>query len=657
MPCREAVQHVPTAQLGREAPPVGLLFYRLRSNAILMWGSDGGYDPSARKDDIMIRSIPKTWLTVAIGAMAVFVGRLHAQRQMEALDRGVVAVYQGAGRVYVGWRMLGTDPNDVAFNVYRDGVRLNPEPIARSTNLLDPHGALTAAYTVCAVVGGVEGLPSDAAGVWTQPYLTVPLQTPEGYAPNDASVADLDGDGQYEIVVHMTGRGHDNAHSGVTDEPILDAYELDGALVWRIHLGINIREGAHYTQFMVYDLDGDGIAELACKTADGTTDGQGDVLGDPAADHRNSSGYVLSGPEFLTLFDGRTGAALITTDYVPPRGKVSSWGDSYGNRVDRFLACIAYLDGQRPSLVMCRGYYTRAVLVAWDWRGGRLTHRWTFDSDDGTPGNRAYRGQGNHNLSVGDVDGDGRDEVVYGACAIDDDGTGLYATGLGHGDAMHLSDIDPDRGGLEVWGIHENPSHPYGANLRDGATGAVIWGAQADDVGRGVCMDLDPRHRGYECWASGVSGLYNCKGQGICSAKPKSCNFGVWWDGDLLREILDSNKIAKWQWDQGKEVTLVTAGGCSANNGTKSTPCLCADILGDWREEVVWRTIDNRSLRIHTTTLPTEHRLYTLMHDPQYRLSIAWQNVAYNQPPHPGFFIGQDMKPAPRAKIIMPGAD
>ena len=620
----------------------------------------------------MIRSITETWLTVAIGAMAVFVGTLQAQRQMEALDRGVVAVSEGGSRIYVGWRLLGTDPNDVAFDVYRDGVRVNPEPIAGSTNLVDERGSTAATYTVCAVASGAEGGSSSPAKVWAQNFLTVPLQTPEGYTPNDASVGDLDGDGQYEIVVHMTGQSHDNAHSGITDEPILDAYELDGSLLWRINLGINIREGAHYTQFMVYDLDGDGYAELACKTADGSTDGQGKVIGDPHADYRNSSGYILAGPEFLTVFDGRTGAALATTAYDPPRhpdtlSPSSSqlkaiWGDGYGNRVDRFLACVAYLDGERPSLVMCRGYYTgqdhtpgRTVLAAWNWRDGELTKLWTFDTLFGPQENDAYRGQGYHSLSVGDVDGDGRDEIVYGACAIDDDGTGLYSTGLGHGDAMHLSDMDPDRPGLEVWGIHENPSHPFGANLRDAASGMVIWGAQADDVGRGVCMDLDPRYLGYECWASGVSGLYNCKGQRICDAKPKSCNFGVWWDGDLLREILDSNKITKWDWEKASERTLVTALGCTSNNGTKSTPCLCADILGDWREEVIWRTTDNRSLRIYTTTIPTQYRLCTLMHDPQYRLSIAWQNVAYNQPPHPGFFLGDGMKTPPRPLIVTPG--
>jgi rhamnogalacturonan endolyase len=260
----------------------------------------------------------------------------------------------------------------------------------------------------------IEGREQPASGSFTLPagappraYLSLPLQTPEGYSLNDASAGDLDGDGAYEIVLHQVGRGRDNSQAGVTTEPILQGYKLDGTLLWSIRLGRNIREGAHYTQFLVYDFDGDGRAEVACKTADGTVDGQGKILGDAAADHRNELGYVLAGPERLTVFDGRTGAALATADYVPPRGTVADWGDDYGNRVDRFLACVVHLDGKRPSLVFCRGYYTRTVLVAWDWRDGKLTRRWTFDSDDGTPGNRAYRGQGNHQLNVGDVDGAG----------------------------------------------------------------------------------------------------------------------------------------------------------------------------------------------------------------------------------------------------------
>ncbi|MBN2131095.1 MAG: rhamnogalacturonan lyase [Sedimentisphaerales bacterium] len=583
----------------------------------------------------------------------------RVSRQMEPLGRGVVAVRRAAGEVYVGWRMLGTDPDEIAFSLYRTSgagttVKLNDQPIAAGTNYVDAEAgpSRSHSYFVRPVIGGKEQEASASftlrADAPAQPYLSVPLQTPDGYAANDASAGDLDGDGEYEIVLHQAGRGRDNSRGGTTDAPILEAYELDGTFLWRINLGRNIREGAHYTQFMVYDLDGDGRAEVACKTADGTVDGAGRAIGDPDADYRNTRGYVLDGPEFLTVFDGRTGAALVTTDYIPPRGNVADWGDDYGNRVDRFLACIAYLDGKRPSLVMCRGYYTRTVLAAWNFRDGRLTRLWTFDSDDGTPGNQDYAGQGNHNLSVGDVDGDGRDEIVYGACAIDDDGTGLYTTGLGHGDAMHLSDIDPDRPGLEVWAIHERPEHPYGANLRDAATGRVIWGLESPDVGRGVALDIDPRHRGYECWASGrgLDGLYNCRGEKISDAKPRSCNMGVWWDADTLREILDGTTIDKWDYESGTATRLLSAHDydCVRNNGTKANPCLCADILGDWREEVIWRTRDGRELRIFTTTIVTDRRLRTLMHDPVYRLSVAWQNVAYNQPTQPGFYLGAEVK-------------
>jgi rhamnogalacturonan endolyase len=477
----------------------------------------------------------------------------------------------------------------------------------------------------------------------------------------------LDGDGRYEIVLHQVGRGRDNSQSGVTGEPILEAYRLDGRLLWRINLGRNIREGAHYTQFMVYDLDGDGRAEVACKTADGTVDGAGQTIGDPQADHRSREprtlGKVLEGPEYLTVFDGLTGAALATTEYVPPRGDIRRWGDDYGNRVDRFLACIAYLDGERPSLVMCRGYYARTVLAAWDWRDGELTLRWTFDSDEGPPQNRAYRGQGNHGISVADVDGDGRDEIIYGSCVIDDDGAGLYSTGLGHGDAMHVTDIDPQRPGLEVFKANGDGPHPAGLELRDAGTGEQLFALPStgrDGVVRACALDIDPRYPGLEMWGKGrgVEGLFSAQGERIADRGPRICNMGVWWDGDVLRELLDGVRIAKWDHEAARERTLLDGReyGCVANNGSKANPCLCADIVGDWREEIITRTEDGRELRIFSTTIPTERRFYTLMHDPVYRLGIAWQNVAYNQPAHPGFYFGHDMAPPPRPAIVTPEA-
>jgi rhamnogalacturonan endolyase len=636
-----------------------------------------------------------TTVVIVVSAAFLFPARAGAQRQMERLGRGVVAVRQADGRVWVGWRLLGTDADALAFNLYRStggarAVRLNDRPLTGPTNFVDAtaDASKANAYFVRPVSQGNEGEPSAAftlpADAPARQYLSIPLQPPKGYAPGDASAGDLDGDGEYELVVHMVGRGRDNGSAGFTTEPILQAYKLDGTLLWTINLGRNIREGAHYTQFMVYDLDGDGRAEVACKTADGTTDGRGKVLGDASADWRSPegsfaafrngrhslAGYVLKGPEYLTVFDGLTGAALATTNFVPPRHPsklepttedlAAIWGDGYGNRVDRFLACVAYLDGQRPSLVMARGYYTRTVLTAWNWRGGKLTRVWTFDSEDGTPANKAFSGQGNHNLSVGDVDADGRDEIVYGAAVINDDGKGLYSTGLGHGDALHLSDLDPTRPGLEVFDIQER-FDDAGAHFRDARDGRILWkkpsvkaGEDGEGPGRGLCLDIDPRHSGFECWVRGaeIEGLFDARGHVISQRTPRSCNFGVYWDGDTLSELLDRNYIAKWNWADSTETVLLTAEGCAWNNGSKATPALSADLFGDWREEVVWRTVDNRELRVYTTTIPTAQRFYTFMHDPQYRLSVAWQNVGYNQPPHTSFFVGEGMRRPPRPNIV-----
>ncbi len=628
---------------------------------------------------------------------------LAADVQREELGRGVVAVRAAESAVFIGWRLLATDPRGVAFNVHRvnDGsgqVLLNPTPLAGATHWVDETADFERDnwYFVQPVVDGRE-LDLSApfklpVKVTVRQYLPVPLQVPEGgaapdngvytYSANDASVGDLDGDGEYEIVLKWDpSNSKDNSQSGHTGNVYLDAYKLDGTRLWRIDLGRNIRAGAHYTQFMVYDLDGDGRAEVVCKTAPGSRDGTGAYVAnnpltfagskpafDNEADHRNRDGYVLTGPEFFTIFDGVTGAELATAFYEPPRNRdvnspnVAPWGDNYGNRVDRFLAAVAYVDGVRPSLILCRGYYTRAVVVAWNWRDGKLTRVWTFDTEDSLPGNADFRGQGNHSLAVADVDGDGFDEIVYGAAAIDHDGRGLHTTRRGHGDALHVSDMDPDRPGLEVFQPHETPA-AYGPNAldyRDAATGQLLCGVEGGgDIGRGVAMDIDPRFHGFEFWGSGpTGGLYSVqacdpnvekgpRARQISPTKPRQVNFGVWWDGDLLRELLDGITISKWDWNVANTRTLLSPAGIASNNGTKATPALSADILGDWREEVIWRSSDSQELRIYTTTIPTEYRLATLMHDRQYRLAIAWQNVAYNQPPHPGFYLGEGMRLTP----------
>ena len=457
---------------------------------------------------------------------------------------------------------------------------------------------------------------------------------------------------------------------------------MNGKLLWSINLGVNIRAGSHYTQFMVYDLNGDGLAEVACKTAPGTMDGTGNYLSDgpaasddDAADYRNSNGYILAGPEYLTLFDGKTGKELSTVDYVPGRGNVGDWGDSYGNRVDRFLACVAYLgeDGI-PSLVMCRGYYTRSVLAAWDYKDGELVQRWVFDTNDdltGKDGNAysLYAGQGAHSLSVGDVDSDGKDEIVYGAMAVDHDGQGLWTTGYNHGDATHLGDFLPDRPGLEYWMPSETAGYTNkvtgnpnpAAWLADAATGEIIWKLDISgtaDVGRALVANVSAENRGCEFWAAKPYNVYDQDGNIInYTSEGPSINFGSWWDGDLQRELLNGTAITKWTPDL-KEAIL-EAPECASNNSTKAVPALSGDILGDWREEVIWRTADNQNLRIYTTTDATQYGLYTLLQDPQYRLSLTWQNVGYNQPPHTSFYMGDDMDtpPTPNIKMATPVVD
>ncbi len=601
---------------------------------------------------------------------------LHAQRQMEFLDRAVYAV-KASGKIFISWRLLGTEPADAAFNVYRSSknkkILLNKQPLTGATIFIDESADSTVenVYSVKAVIKGKELAAGKSFTVKpnANPYLAIPLRTPLGYSANDASVADVDGDGEYEVILHMTGRARDNSQKGITDPPIFQCYKLDGTFLWEINLGKNIREGAHYTQFMAYDLDGDGKAEVAMKTADGSADAKGNIIGDSSKDWRNKDGYILSGPEFLTVFDGLTGVALNTIDYIPPRYPTSltpstdelktMWGDGYGNRMDRFLACVAYLDGIHPSLVMCRGYYTRTILAAWDWKNKKLEKRWVFDSND--EGNKKFAGQGNHNLTVTDVDNDGKDEIVYGQMTIDDNGKGLYSTGIGHADALHVSDLDPSRPGLEVFSIQER-FDDAGANFRDAATGEVIWkkasikaGDDGEGPGRALALDVDPRYPGFECWVAGagISGMFDNKGNKI-SDKTPPCNMGIYWDGDVLSEVLNGVNIGKWDYDSSINKKLFDGKDfdCVSNNGSKSNPCLSADIFGDWREELICRTKDSKELRIFSTTIPTEKRFYTLMHNPQYRLSIAWQNVAYNQPPHLSYFMGEGMQQPPQPNII-----
>jgi rhamnogalacturonan endolyase len=612
-------------------------------------------------------------------------GKAELKRQVENLDRAPVAVLTDQG-VTLGWRMLGLDQDSVGFHVIRDGVQLTEEPIRNTTTYVDASGTAASTYVI-KTVGNGNGQDKFSAEFTplAQDYLPIKLDKPADgvskdgkpytYSANDSSVADLDGDGSYEIIqLWNPSNAQDNSRPGFTGNVYVDAYKMDGTRLWRIDLGHNIRAGAHYTQLLAYDFDGDGKAEVSMKTADGTTDGAGTVIGDAAADYRNSAGYVLSGPEFLTVFNGATGTIMDTAAYDPPRGNVSAWGDGYGNRVDRFLAGVAYLDGEKPSMMFSRGYYTRTVLVTYDLVGGKLVKRWTFDSDIA---GAEYKGQGNHNLSVADVDQDGKDEFVFGSMTIDDDGSVLYNTKLGHGDAMHTSDFDPSRPGLEVFAVHESMSQSgnRGATFRDAATGEVLWSIPAiRDTGRGAAGDIDPRYAGAEGWAVGGDASWNSPRGQLMSAKGEliaekipAANFLAWWDGDLLREIVDHEfdaaagvgvpTISKWNWETESSDRLLTVTGARTNNHTKGNPSLQADLLGDWREELAFPSSDSTELRIYTSTSPTEVRLRTLMHDTVYRTAVARENVAYNQPPHPSFFIGEGMETPAAPSVVYAGAD
>ena len=689
----------------------------------------------------------------------------YSRLRGERLGRGVVAFRTSPDSVCVQWRYLPSEPEDVSFEIFRNGQMIAQCEANAPTFLMDYNPESVAAEYLVRPVYKNGRVPSDLAketvpyytGKWLLPahapigYIDVPLTPPSlllpsstvpnveaksqpsnaspspsrsadgrssavTYNANDATMADLDGDGQLEIVLKWDpSNSRDNSQSGLTAPTIFEAIRLDGTSMWRVNLGQNIRSGAHYTPFIVADLDGDGCAELLVRTSDGTIDGTGSVLGDPKADHRRHpdtasyqangnpreqfrgpgwpnnqdpkarrGGFIYKGPEWVSCFDGKTGRAISTIDYIPERGELRSWGDNYANRSDRFLAACGYLDGEHLSAIFCRGYYTRSVLAAYDFDGKNLSVRWVFDTND--PDKRGYAGQGNHNLRVADVDGDGCDEITYGSMAVDNDGTPLYNTGFGHGDAIHLTSFFPPSSSntsspprsaadgfpadnsLQVWDCHENRRD--GTDFRDARTGKVLFQILSHkDVGRCMAADIDPKSPGLEMWSSASGGVCNVRGEVIDSTARIPINFGVWWDGDLLRELLDHETVSKYiprssmsslNSNQSSEesltgtpydftgsrstFTLAHFDDCTFNNGTKSNPALCADVLGDWREEVLTRTTDNRHLRLYITPQPTKYRFHTFLADPVYRHSVTMQNVGYNQPSNVGFYFGAELE-------------
>jgi lysophospholipase L1-like esterase len=606
--------------------------------------------------------------------------------------------------VYLSWRLFKEDPSTISFDVYRNGTKVKEG--LKATNWTDTAGKAGDEYYVIASSGiGSDSSKPDKVKAWGNQYKEFQLVKPADeimpdgttctYTANDMSVGDLNGDGDYELIVKWyPSNAQDNSKSGYTGKTFLDAYDYDRngniSLMWRIDLGVNIRSGAHYTQFQVADINGDGKAEVAFKTADGTTTysynnatGQFTETGHVGAcssealptnvisasnDYRNASGYILTGPEYLTVFNGQTGNIMDTVNYDPPRGDVASWGDDWGNRVDRFLAGTAYLDGIHPSFVFARGYYTKAYVAAYTLVNGKLTEQWQFSSEDPTdigsyPASQV-RSQGNHNLMVADVDKDGKDEIIYGSIAIDNDGKLKWSTGLGHGDAEHL--IPQPDGSYYVFSVHEHKDIPYAYEIHDANTGEVLWGSplKGVDCGRGLSGDIDPTAASEEIWANPA---WNGKDGGVYSSQSTltnsiklsqntpSVNFSIYWDGDFLSEMFDhtfneaqyvpvSSHITKWDYENGKEIKIFESSEVFTSNGTKGNPGLIADIMGDWREDMVLRTsADNSKIRIYTTNIPTEYSIPTLMQDSVYRLSVGWQNTGYNQPTDLGYDLTQGL--------------
>ena len=585
----------------------------------------------------------------------------------ENLSRGMTGIPVENG-MYLSWRMLLDDAPDIPFTIYRcteDGQekQLNDTPITRTCDFLDQTVDLQKSNRWILKSGDKVLAEWKNKGGDCLPYLRIPISRPANdtvagveysFSANDCSVGDLDGDGNYEIILKWSPSNSKRPpQKGFAGNTILDAYKLDGTMLWRIDLGKNIRSGAATTNFLVFDFDGDGKAEICCKTGDGTIDGTGKVIGDSHADWRTwdkdspTYGKIVNGPEYISVFEGATGRMLDTQEYIPTRYPLDGWGgiggncgnDNTGGRSDRFSAAVALLDGKTPSAVMVRGWYGRTVLAAWNFTEGKLKHVWTFDSAE--PRLEKYSGMANHSVTVADFDSDGFDEVCVGAMTVDHDGKGLFSTGLRHGDALHAGRLIPSRKGLQVFGVHENEGdneisrNTPAVAMFDGATGEIIWqDGLGADAGRGVAADIDPRYEGAECWCNYGGLRKGVDGSVITPKKPYSCNFTIYWDADSLQELLDHYSISKWNWETETTELLFKPEGVVSNNGSKGNPCLSGDILGDWREEAIWASKDQTELRIYMTTIPAMDRRPTLMSDRQYRLAIAWQNVAYNQPPH-----------------------
>ena len=632
----------------------------------------------------------------------------------------------GISSALISWRLLKTDPSNVAFDIYKsvDGgaeVKLNEEPISNTTSWVDADidVSKTNVYRVT-LANQTETLcdytfTSEMAEKFYH-EIRLNLNVPDAsitYSPDDIQLGDLDGDGELEIVVKR--EPYDGANMGVwfNGTTLLEAYKMDGTFLWQIDLGINIRSGSHYTSYILYDFDGDGLCEIAFRSSEGTKFADGKIITDANGkinDYRNrqtdgkgwysgaaiardpndpstatTCGLIMEGPEYISICRGYDGREITRIDNIPRGGEGSKvsrakywseyWGDDFGNRMDRFFIGVAYLDGipdeatgvrtTNPSLIISRGIYKNWQVWALDLKGNELVPRWKFDTADHAS---KWKGMCSHCFRVADLDGDGKDEILYGSAAIDDDGSELWCNGNGHGDILHVGKFIKDRSGLQIVASfeeakdYEGQGNGYACQVINARDGSMITGhgrnlpVDASDVGRCIVADVDPDSPDFEYWSSTQEGMFSCNGTGLVSTTYPTgigsgvmYNVAIYWSGQSTREMLDRGCIVSYKANpdvnksnKNRLISFDLYGSNQGNHASKYNPCYYGDFLGDYREEVILGSSDYKSIYIFSTNHPTTHRLPHLMTDHNYDMSQAMQNMGYNQGTNLGYYVGAE---------------
>ena len=606
----------------------------------------------------------------------------------ESFERSLIALRTGETSVYLGWRLLADDPAGRVFNVYRstaggDAVKLNEAPMADGTNFVDTTARLDQSNTwwitavalprgAAPVEGDIVARVSLPAGAPVQPYFRVKLQDATTTFQKIA-FADLNGDGKLDYIIKQPNAGLDPGTPAFSPDTYkIEAYLHDGTFLWRKDLGWNMNLGIWWTPFIVWDFDGDGKAEVALKTAPFAATREESL----AEKSGRARGFVVTGPEYCSVLDGMTGEEITKVDWVE-RGDQRDWGDDAGNRVNRNQIGLASLDGRTTSLLVCRGTYTRMVVDAYNLRNRRLEKVWRWDGDKESP---PIRAQGSHTLIAGDVDGDGRDEIILGSVALRPDGRVLWNLGLGHPDIMYMTDVIPTRPGLEIAFGYEVPQNRNGLCLVDARTGEIIWGHPYKTThihDQGMLGDFIPEVPGIEYYGAEQDGtgkwVYSAATgeliaeQDLGGLSPRA----LWW-GDSSTKAYIPGRSFGGAWGggtrrRGGPGAATSAGGSGAAAGAAGAVAgrggfggmgptgpsaimkfgagkigefegrliAIADIMGDWREEIIVSVPGE--IRIYTTTIPTPRRRVCLLQDALYRKDVALHTMGYFYPPQLSF--------------------